>query len=382
MKKLVSVLFALLLVGSFAFAQDEAAVKVGSWSRFIFVPAASFDGGDNFATSGPSWANGSRIGVGFSGTSEKAGFNLDLHSNGNEFAVGDQAKIWISPIPMLKIQGGKVQEDTLRGKFDDSNILNGMEGVFSGVPGKNAYFTRFYPKLGVVVSLTPAEGVFLGMSLDASSVDGPDAVTVSIDTDGDGTITAAEEYDTAEKEKVAILTEDMLKKIQIGGGYVIPNMGHARVQYIGNVDDAPKFMEAAFAYTAMEGVLVDAGLKFNTEADTAQNVFSAAGSYSTDALSALVRAQVTFGDDGTSDELGYSASVDLSYVVADPVAVGIEAAYAKRDDPTTITVLPYLQVGSGKGKLKTGFGYETKTDDPLLGDYSTWAIPVMIEVGF
>jgi len=359
MKKLVSVLFALLLVGSFAFADDMApAVKVGSWSRIIVVPAASFDGGDNQAYTGPSWANGARVGIGFSASTEKAGLNLDLHSNGNAFGVGDQAKIWISPVPMLKIQAGKVQEDTLRGKFDDSNILNGLYG-FNGVPGKDTYFTRFYPKAGLVVSVTPAEGIFLATAIDA----------------GEWGTNAA-----GKRTPQETLTEDMLKAIQIGGGYTIPNIGLARVQYIGGGDDAAKWIEAAFAYTAMEGVLVDAGVKINTESKAAQNSGAVAGSYTKDALYALVRTQVTFGEDAAGDDLGYKASTDLRYTVADPLSIGIEAAFAKRADPMIIDVLPYLQVASGAGKLKTGFLFESRNKE--AGDYTSWAIPVMVEVGF
>jgi hypothetical protein len=358
MKKLVSVLFALLLVGSFAFA-DDPAVKVGSWSRIIVVPAASFDGGDNQAYTGPSWANGGRVGIGFSASTEKAGLNLDLHSNGNAFAVGDQAKIWVSPVSMLKIQAGKVQEDTLRGKFDDSNILNGLTG-FNGVPGKDTYFTRFYPKAGLVVSVTPAEGVFFATAIDAGEWG----------TDAAGKRTVQE-----------TLTEDMFKAIQIGGGYTIPNIGLIRAQYIGGNDDAAKPIEAAFAYTGMEGVLIDAGVKFNTEADVKQNSVAVAGSYTKDALYALVRTYAGFGEDADgNDDLSMKFSTDLRYTVADPLAVGLEAAFDKRGDPVIIDVLPYLQVASGAGKLKTGFLFESRNKD--AGDYTSWAIPVMVEVGF
>jgi hypothetical protein len=363
MKKLVSVLFALLLIGSTAFAE----VAVGSWSRFIFVPAASFDGGDNQAYTGPSWAKGSRVGLGFSASTEQAGMKLDVHANGTVLEIGDQAKIWIQPVPMLKIQAGKVQEDTLRGKFDDSNILNGLAG-FNGVPGKDTYFTRFYPKAGLVVSLTPAEGVFFATALDAGvwTVD-------TLDADGDGNVT---EY-TAQQT----LTEDMFKAIQIGGGYTIPNIGLIRAQYIGGSDTDAKPIEVAFAYTGMEGVLIDAGVKFNTEADIKQNSVAVAGSYTKDALYALVRTYAGFGEDADgNDDLAMKFSTDLAYKVADPLSVGIEAAFDKRGDPVIIDVLPYLQVASGAGKLKTGFLFESRNEE--AGDYTSWAIPVMVEVGF
>jgi len=369
MKKLVSVLFALLLVGSFAFAE----VAVGSWSRIIFVPAASSDGGDNSAFTGPSWAKGARVGLGFSASTEQAGVKLDIHANGTVLEIGDQAKIWVQPVPMIKIQAGKVQEDTLRGKFDDSNILNGLAGV-NGVPGKDTYFTRFYPKAGLVVSSTPAEGVFIAAALDAGVW-----AADEFDVDNDG--------NTTELTAQMGLTKDMFKKVQVGAGYTIPNIGLARVQYIGGVDKAPAWLEAAFAYTAMEGVLVDAGLKFNVgEAKTAKNSVAVAGSYTKDALYALVRAYYGFGDDtkktpvAGDDKAAMKFSTDVSYKVADPLSVGIEASYDKHDKPVIIDVLPYIQIASGAGKLKTGFLFESKNKE--AGDYTAWAIPVMVEVGF
>jgi hypothetical protein len=370
MKKLVSVLFALLLVGSFAFAE----VAVGSWSRIIFVPAASSsqDGAENTAFTGPSWAKGARVGLGFSASSDQAGMKLDVHANGTVLEIGDQAKIWVQPVPMLKIQAGKVQEDTLRGKFDDSNILNGLAG-FNGVPGKDTYFTRFYPKAGLVISSTPAEGVFVAAALDAGAWDKTWNPTVG-----------EEGFEYTAQDT---LTEDMIKTVQIGGGYTIPNIGLARAQYIGGLDNAPAWLEAAFAYTGMEGVLVDAGLKFNIgESKTAKNSVAVAGSYTKDALYALVRAYYGFGDDtlktpvAGDDKAVMKFSTDVSYKVADPLSVGIEASFDKHDKPVIIDVLPYIQIASGAGKLKTGFLYESRNKE--AGDYTAWAIPVMVEVGF
>jgi hypothetical protein len=306
---------------------------------------------------------------------------LDIHSNGNTLAVGDQAKIWIQPVPMIKIQAGKVQEDTLRGKFDDSNVLNGMGGYFAGVPGKDTYFTRFYPKLGMVVSLTPAEGVFIAAALDAAySV----PATISLDVDGDGAIAddGSETFLTGATATSNVgLSEDMFKKIQIGAGYTIANIGLARAQYIGGMDGAPAWFEGAFAYTAMEGVLVDAGVKFNVgESKTAQNSIAVAGSYTMDAIYALVRAYYAFGEDAVSDKATMKFSTDLAYKVADPLSIGLEAAYSQRDKPVTIDVMPYVQIASGAGKLKAGYLFESNNEE--AGDYTAWAIPIMVEVGF
>jgi len=351
MKKLVSELFALLLVGSFAFAD----VAVGGWGRFIFAPAASVDGGDNFVFSGPSWASGSRVGFNVVGTSDNAGFKVNADSNGNTLVTGDNAKIWIKINDMITVQGGKVQGDVLRGKIDDSGTLNALPGeVAQGATGKDAIFQRFYPKLGLLLDITPAEGFYLGAALDSNGVPS----------------------DTNDP----ILTEDAMKKIQVGAGYVIADVGHFRAQYVGNVDDAAKYINVAFAYTAMEGLLVDAGAKIQLESDTAQHTVAVSATYNKDALSALVRTVVGIGDDGTDDTLSIAASTDIAYTVADPLAIGAEVTYSGRDGDYGMSIFPYGKMGYGNGYVKTGFVYSIF--DNATADYSAWALPITLEYWF
>jgi hypothetical protein len=348
MKKLVSVLFALLLVGSFAFAD----VAVGGWGRFIYSPAASVDGGDNYSFSAPSWASGGRVGFNVVGSSDNAGFKLNVDSNGNTLGVGDNAKIWIKINDMFTIQGGKIQGDVLRGKVDDSGTLNALP-IGTGATGKDAIFQRFYPKHGILLDITPAEGMYLGAALDTA-----------VDEDGN----------------IGELTEDTMKKIQVGAGYMIADVGHFRAQYVGNVDDAAKYMNVAFAYTGMEGLLVDVGAKIQMEADVAQHTVALGATYGKDALSAILRANVGIGEDAAGDAMAMGGSVDLSYMVADPLAVGIEVSYQKRDDPYGLGILPYGKMGYGNGYAKAGFLYAM--DDDGDDSYSSWAIPIVLEYWF
>jgi hypothetical protein len=347
----------LLLVGSFAFAD----VTVGGWGRFIYSPAASVDGGDNYSFSAPTWANGGRVGFNVVGSSDNAGFKLNVDSNGNSIGVGDNAKIWVKINDMVTIQGGKIQGDVLRGKVDDSGTLNALP-IGTGATGKDAIFQRFYPKLGLLLDITPAEGFYLGMALDTS--------VTSLDTDLDG------EGDTDVPE----LTEDTLKKIQIGAGYVIADMGHFRAQYKGNVDDAAKYINVAFAYTGMEGLLVDVGAKIQMEADVAQHTVALGATYGKDALAAILRANVGIGEDGAGDAMALGGSVDLSYMVADPLAVGIEVSYQKRDDPYGLGILPYGKMGYGNGYAKAGFLFAM--DDDGTDSISSWALPIVLEYWF
>lgn len=378
MKKLVSVLFALLLVGSFAFAE----VTVGSWNRLLFAPMANIDADgldqDAFAFMGPDWGDRGRVGLSFGASGDNTGFALDIHSNGTNLKVGDQAKGWIKINDMVKVQFGQIQQDVLRGKIGDSGFLGAISGyqltaddpttavvgdavklpLAQGATGEDAIFQRFYPKAGMVLDLTPAEGVYIGLALDTSKTD-------------------------------LVLTEQMFNEIQIGAGYVLPELGHLRAQYIGGYDtdaaDAPKYFNAAFAYTAMDGLLIDAGVKYQMTDKMGKSTFAVSAKYGADALSTVGRFLVGFGEAGANDELLLQASADVSYVVADPLAIGAEVSFYKEGDPTNVTVAPYAKLGYAGGFLKAGFAYSSFADYTVMGvagDYTAWSIPIMMEFGF
>jgi len=378
MKKLVSVLFALLLVGSFAFAE----VNVGAWGRLLIVPAASADDSDSVAFAGPNWgtAGGNNVGFAVSASNDHVGFAIDLDVNGGQsMDFGDQAKAWIKVNEMFTVQMGMIQGDVLRGKIDDSGFLNAISGLVVGedeegddislamvqsTHGKDSYFKRFYPAQGLLIDITPAEGVYLGAALDTAGI----------------TVEDPESADMA-----LPLSENMFKKIQIGAGYVIADLGHLRAQYIGNVDDAAKYMNVAFAYTAMEGVLVDAGLKYQMEDKAGKSTVAVGATYGADALSAVLRTMVGFGENGEDDELMIQLSADVGYVVADPLALGAEVSYKKEGDPVGLTVAPYAKLGYAGGFLKAAFAFSSFTDytaGGVTGDYTAWSIPIMVQYGF
>jgi hypothetical protein len=192
MKKLVSVLLALLLVGSFAFAD----VNVGAWGRFLFSPLAAasgdFETADNVAFIGPDWGGRGRVGFNVSASSDNSGFAINVDTNGGDIGIGDQAKSWIKFNDMLTLQFGKIQGDVLRGKIDDSGFIGAIAGVdglgwTQGTSGKDDIFKRFYPTSGILLDVTPAEGVYLGLALDTDKAD-------------------------------AVVAEDMFKKVQLGAG--------------------------------------------------------------------------------------------------------------------------------------------------------------------
>lgn len=368
MKKLFVVLLVLAVVGTVVFAED-AKLSVGGWGRMWFN-AVSSDGSDQYVSSGPGWANGCRVGVNFSGTSDNIGFNLNLDNNGgllgSDFSkvagtpdpvtgtikitgytisnmVGDQAKIWAVINPMIKVQVGKIQGDVLRGKLDDF-------GDILPVSGKDSIFQRFYPKSGLLLDLTPVEGAYIGAAVDAGS--GGAAVKLS----------------------------DAYKSIQIGGGYTIANVGMARVQYIGSAVDKGGVINAAFAYTGMEGLTADVGFKYPLDSDV-QMHYAVAASYGKDALSVYGRLDGNFAGASGMD-FNTSAALQAMYTVAAPISAGVEVAFAGMDaagsKTKTLDIYPLVKFSYGQGYLKVGFDYKAGLDS----QDAQYNLPIQLEYWF
>jgi hypothetical protein len=382
MKKLFVVLLALAVIGVFAFAQDAPAAKlsVGGWGRMWFNAVQSVnlpgyatgafgtaDGkaaSDLGVTAGPGWANnGARVSVSFSGSSENMGFDWNPGVSNNQMtAVCDQAKIWAKISPMLTVQVGKIQGDVLRGKLDDF-------GDILPVGGKDNIFTRFNPSTGILLDVRPIDGVYLGASIDA----------------GAGT-----------------KATDAYKAIQIGAGYTIADIGLIRAQYIGK--GGPKAygtdaaIQAAFAYTGMAGLTVDAGATIPTNSDSQMRV-SAGASYSAGPLSTYERADVEFG--GPSGAvLNFMAAGQVFYTVADPLSVGVEVAFSGMGDGFTVTdyknaagtiigsgiakdnryfdIYPVVKLGYSNGYIKVGFDASVGLD----GQDLKYALPIQLEYWF
>ncbi len=335
MKKALAILSAVALVATAATAE----VNVGAWGRAAFIPAVSSGSGDPVADFAPNWGGKGRVGVNFSGSSDNVGFNLNLDSSGSTPGIGDQAKIWVKPADMIKVELGKVQGDVLRGKFGDF----GLFGDYAA-GGEDDIFARFYPKYGTLVNLTPAEGVYIGAALDAG--------------------------DTG-----ALKTVNMFKKIQVGAGYTIANVGLIRAQYIGtDAKDGDKDLIGnigiAFNLTAIQGLNADIGATINPNKDATQVVAAAVG-FNADALSITARVKANIA---TKFGLGVAAKVD--YTVAAPLTIGVSGGYNAEADMSktgTITAQPFVKLGYSNGYAMAGFKIAND------GSTTSWALPIGAE---
>jgi len=280
MKKLLFVLMIFVLAAGSVFADLASGLFVNAWGRGVFVPVWYDTTLRTFNTgSGVSWDPNNRPRVDFrvNGATDFVGFTVHVNSEdttGGSIASGDNgAQLWVRPFgnDLLRLTvATHLQNDTLRGRVGtDTGFENfvmgesmfGLGGDARDPLNGNAIFTRFaggrtgaasnesntstYPwAAGNVffLSSSPIEGMFIGLMLQG----------------------AFPQMDFREA----------WRHVQIGVGYEIPGIGFARVQYVGGFmgrENDPLDMfnpahrarfEAAFAFTAIEDLVLDLGIKY------------------------------------------------------------------------------------------------------------------------
>jgi len=150
------------------------------------------------------------------------------------------------------------------------------------------------------------------------------------------------------------------------------------------VVSSTSYIQAAFAYTGMEGLLVDAGFRMPTNADY-QMLFDVAANYSKDALSVTVRENTYFGGDSDVYVLIYTSSAQVVYSLQAPLAVGAEFAFngmsaydIDDSDERILDIYPFVKLGYSNGYLKVGFDAKVGLDNAPL----TYQLPVLLEYWF
>jgi hypothetical protein len=190
---------------------------------------------------------------------------IDDLRNGNWVDFGDWANVWWKPLDMLKFDVGEFNGDTLRGKVGNDNWHN----YTVGAGDEDAIFQRFRGDIGAMVSLTPIPGLYIGVLV-------PD-FKPCIEATPDMTGSNNSDIDSATRRALRVY-----EKTQVGVGYELNGIGLVRAQFVGanggdgarwslptNLVDVgagvtgfsePRF-ELAFAFTGMEGLVIDFGVK-------------------------------------------------------------------------------------------------------------------------
>jgi hypothetical protein len=252
------------------------------WSmggRAIFTPI-SYSGGDT-AVSSATYSSEvlPRIEVGFKASPENGNLgivaNLDLNQDGGITAAGGNAKVWIQPFPFIKLTLGKFDEVNLRSKIGNTEFASWL--LPNGGRGEDNIFTLFQANLGAHLSVTPIEGLYVETALGSNAGD-----------------------ERANRNLIGNDALDVYKAIQAGIGYRIPDIGFARLQFIGNSRTQLRYnetrnlvakrlvegltkgrdadvIEAAFLFDMIEGLTIDAGMKIPLKytTDTKSEIYPA-----------------------------------------------------------------------------------------------------------
>jgi hypothetical protein len=173
--------------------------------------------------------------------------------------VGDNAEVWYQPAKWIRIDAGKFVNNDIRGRmsanawFGDYTIARAGEGDI---------FSNFDNPFGAMVKLSPVDGLNIYATLKS---------VAKIDTYNNWTPWGASRG-----------AKWVWQNTQAAVSYAIPNLGLARVQFVGPAvtpqkegfaydsteseyslnsrSPAPK-VEAAFAFTGVPGLILDVGGK-------------------------------------------------------------------------------------------------------------------------
>jgi hypothetical protein len=309
MKKLIALSIVLTVLASAAFALDDA-LSIGGSASGTFVPIRVVD--VDGAVDIPGTDKDESAATVYAGVGDlpKAEFTLkaewekiggsgtfNINGGGAEKVTGGDAFVWIKPWgDVLMLKAGKFGDGTLEGKvggadFDYTVPVKGGGDIFSNFSADGN---------GTELVLKPLEGLYIAAMLNGIFPKKTDNGWVGIEA------------------------KHMYQKIQVGVGYEIANIGHARVQFKGDNGtvvfgepeslkfiaegvlpsaNAPK-VEVAFALTAVENLTVDLGAK----------IWFAAKNYL---------------DPTTPYEYDYKEHDDLSYTK--PLGISLGAQYTLDD---------------------------------------------------
>jgi hypothetical protein len=317
-KRAILALFALLMVCAAAGAQ----VTFGSWGRAVITPLTLM--GDHSAVSAATstWGDVPRVGFSANGLSpsENIGFNIDFDfgvevNSGSVAIIGDNAKAWVKPLGlalperfnMIKLTAGFFKEDDFRGRIAPSEFGSWL--LYNGAKNEDNIFSRFDASAGAHFKLEPL--MWMESSWDGLIIEGafgsntPLAPSNKIRAiynllNNEDNNTLGKTYPSSEAEDTGprtVSVADVYKAMQIALGYRIPDVGLARMQFIGNNRDVFRWgeagnianivdiqrqlmiglnktipdadvIEAAFLYDGIEGLVIDIGAKIPLEYKT------------------------------------------------------------------------------------------------------------------
>jgi hypothetical protein len=298
-KRICVVLLALGIIGGL-YAQEgppprDWSVDFGGFGRGAFNPMQFVGGGtgtDNqiYSGIGSTWGfQNLELGLSVTAGSETIGVTADMLFNKDVVGLGNNAYAYVKPFNFVSMKFGKYIDEIMGGKIGDTDFNmfvlpeKNADSIFTRFhSGENTlanvnYETSFDPgagtsqdfQKGFLLLLTPLKGLTLVLNLPSLGQAVYSGFTSNFGDPQSG-------------------TSYVWGNSQAAIGYEIDGIGHVRAQYIGVKDgsinangdwelsDYVTFathsrIEAAFAYTGLQGLLLDLGLKYYIPTDQSFN---------------------------------------------------------------------------------------------------------------
>ncbi|MDR2393103.1 MAG: hypothetical protein LBD93_02950 [Treponema sp.] len=420
MKKFIALSMVLVVLAGTGFAQ----LTVKGEANVALAPLVFVDNDAKDDQVGPAFGRNdgdkSEMKLDVAGAAEKVGFRVTFSAKVSKsaistFEISDWAGVWIKPLEALKIDGGRFNIDTLRGKVGDGGLTNYT--VKSGA--QDDIFNRFKGENALALSLTPIQGLFIGAQLNNVADWGKETGGSPI-------------YSLRNTVWIGGVPE-AYHNVQIAAGYEIDGVGLARVQYVGGQPSAGKpdtsgplttaggyqRIEAAFAYTGMSGLTLDVGGKIPLgfteyyDAGTTKKIgnyqpayqVSLGIQYGLDALTIPVRVDTKFGGitdntetddkDTVSEAFILNAHLWPSYKVLDNTSVGLDfgiefigetkkdgTKIEGKDGGLRIGFGAWLEQLYGPGSIKVGLAYRVAGEVDSTKEPGVFTIPVIFKAAF
>ncbi|GHV82324.1 hypothetical protein AGMMS49991_08820 [Spirochaetia bacterium] len=267
MKKAAAIVVFGFLVSSAVFAE----LNWSAYGRGVFTPIAFSDGNSSVSAATTTYGNhGGQPRVGFTvagvNASKTIGFTAMFNWDGAPY-VGENANVWVQPFKFLKLTVGRFEVDDFRGRIGAAEFSSWI--LPDGTRDEDAVFMRFKADTGAHLKVEPLlwwDSPWNGLTIEAA---------VGSNIGGD----------RAFKNILDMSASDVYGAIHAGIGYRIPNIGFARVQFIGNNREAfwedyqyanndvkirlasglstwqdADIIEAAFLYDGIKNLKIEAGI--------------------------------------------------------------------------------------------------------------------------
>jgi hypothetical protein len=231
-----------------------AQITFSAWGRGVVTPLAF--SGNHSAASAVTYTSSDNPSIGFTinglAPSGKTGFKIDFAA-GYDYAnssitagIGENAKVWVQPVKPFTLTAGFFKEETLRGKIGTSEFNAWI--LPNGGKGEDNIFQRFDSYAGAHFKIDPfitfdslplLQGLTVQGAFGSNAPGTPGSniraiLNLFINEDNKALSTKYDEsYSEYDGERI-MSAMDVFKAMQFALGWKIPDIGLARVQFIGN----------------------------------------------------------------------------------------------------------------------------------------------------